>query len=60
MLEGLLSRDAKLGTELQHSTQQLETDRVDLRQNVAEVLGCVDGEVGLVLRELGDAWPRAL
>ena len=57
MSERLLCRDTKFRSHLQHATDELQSNRVDLRQIVANVLCVVDSEVGFVLRELRDAWP---
>lgn len=60
MLKSLCGRNAKLWTKLEHSAQQLKADRINLWKNVAQVLSCVDREVGLVLGKLGDTRPRTL
>lgn len=60
VLQGVCGGDAHLGAELEHAVEEVEADLVDLGQDQAEILGGVDGEVALVLWELGDAGPRAL
>lgn len=52
--------DAHLRAQLEHSVEQVQADLVDLGQNNAEILGSKNGEVGLVLGELGYAGPRTL
>lgn len=60
MHERLVGAGAHLRPKLQHAAQQVETHLVDLRENHAQVLRGIDMKVGLVFRELGDAWPGAL
>lgn len=55
-----MSADPQLWSQLQHALQEIEADRVDLRENHAQVLGGVHLEVLLVLRVLGDPRPGAL
>ena len=60
MLQSVLGTDAHLGSQLQHSAQEIQSLLVDLRKDQAQVLGSVDVEVGFVLGELRDAGPGAL
>lgn len=60
VLQRLRRTDAHLRAQLQHAAQKAEAERVDLREDEAEILRRVDVEVGLVFRELADAGPRAL
>ena len=60
MAERILGTNAHLGSELQHATQNIQAQLIDLGQNQAQVLRGVDVEPGLVLRELADAGPGAL
>jgi len=57
MLESGRRRDSHLWAKLQHLVEKVQPHLVDLREYQAEVLGCEDGEIGLVLGELRDAWP---
>ena len=52
--------DPHLRPQLQHTTDQIQTHGVDLRQEHAQVLRGVDVEITLVFRELGDSRPGAL
>ena len=60
MSQRLLGRDTHLRPQLQHATQQVEPERVDLGENQAQVLCGVDVGIGLVFGELGDARPGTL
>jgi len=59
MVEGIGGRDAQLGTQLEHPAEQLDADGIDLGQDGAERLGGIHLPGGLVLGEVGDAWPSA-
>lgn len=60
VLEGLGGADAELRSQLQHLLQEVDPDRVDHGQDLAEVLRRVHLEGGLVVGELGDARPGPL
>lgn len=51
--------DAQLGPQLQHALKQVDASRIDLWQDLPEILRRVEAEGGLVLGKLGNAGPRA-
>jgi hypothetical protein len=57
MLQGSGCRDAHFWAELEHAAEEVEADLVNLWEDEAQVLRCVDGKVALVLGQLGDAGP---
>ncbi len=59
MPQRLERRDPHLRSQLQHPTDQIQADLIDLRQEHAQVLRGVDVEVGLVFGKLADAGPGA-
>ena len=59
MPQRLERRDPHLRSQLQHATDEIQADLIDLRQEHAQVLRGVDVEVGLVFGELADAGPGA-
>ncbi len=59
MLQRIMGTDSQLGPQLQHSLQQINTARIDLREDLPQVLCSIHLEVLLVFGELGDPWPGA-
>ncbi len=57
MLQRIMSTDSQLGSQLQHSLQQINAAGINLREDLPQVLRSIYLEVLLVLRELGDAGP---
>lgn len=60
VLKGIMGTDPQLWSKLQHSLQQIDTVGVNRREDVSKILSGVHMECGLVLGELGDAWPGTL
>jgi hypothetical protein len=59
MLQRIVSTDSQLGSQLQHSLQQINAAGINLREDLPQVLCSIHLKVLLVFRELGDAGPGA-
>lgn len=60
VLQGVVSTDSKLRSELQHSLEQIYACRVDGGEDVAKVLGGIHLEGWLIFGQLRDARPGSL
>ena len=60
MIQGIMSANSQLRSQLQHSLEQINAGRINLREDDAEILCSVHLEVLLVFAVLRDSRPGAL